>query len=76
MNKETLERAIEIKRNLEKLENLRRLMLVPHPEVYGDGHQMVNLISVGEVAEKDIKESVIEAIRRNRELLEKELEAL
>lgn len=76
MTKETLERAIEIKRNLEKLENLRHLMLLPHPEVYSEGHQSVNLISVGEAAEKDIKESIIDAVRRNRLLLEKELEAL
>lgn len=76
MNKETLERAIEIKRNLKELENLRHIMLVPHPEVYAEVYRGINLISVGETAEKDIKKSVLEAIRRNRELLEKELEAL
>ncbi len=76
MNKKTLERAIEIKRNLEELEKLRQIMLVPHPEVYAEGYRGINLISVGEAAEKDIKKSVLEAIKRNRELLEKELEAL
>ena len=76
MNKETLERAIEIKHNLEELEKLRHIMLVPHPDVYAEGYRGINLISVGKAAEKDIKDSVLEAIRRNMELLEKEFEAL
>ena len=75
MKIETLERALEIKRNLEQLEELRHIMLAPHPEVE-NGSSYISLISVGEAAEKDIKESVIEAIKRNRQLLEKELEAL
>lgn len=75
MTKETLLRAIEIKRNLESLEKLRRIMLTPHPDIGGSEH-VCCLIGVGEEAEKDIKESIDKAIKRNRDLLEKELEAL
>lgn len=75
MTKESLSRAIEIKHNLDSLEKLRRIMLTPHPEIWGSEH-VCCLISVGEEAEKDIKDSIEKAIKRNKDLLENELEAL
>lgn len=75
MTKEELERGIEIKRNLEMLENLRHVMSIPHPHIY-DGCIDVCLISVGSEAEKEIKDAVLEAIKRNKDFLEKELEEL
>lgn len=75
MNKETLERAIEIKKNLEALDKLWHIMCIPHPQIC-DGTELICLIAVGEEAEKDIKETIQELIKRNKDLLENELEAL
>ena len=78
MKPETLERAIKIKRELEELENLRRITYIPYPQIVNSSNNRDDVNTAGfskETLEK-FKEVIRHFVDEEKERLIKEFDEL
>ena len=78
MKKETLERAIKIKRELEELENLRRITHIPYPQIVNssDNRNEVNTACFSKETLEKFKEVIRRFVVEEKERLIKEFDKL
>lgn len=78
MKPETLERAIKIKRELEELENLRRITYIPYPQIVNDSdnRDCVNTACFSKEALEKFKEVIRNFVDEEKERLTKEFDEL
>ena len=78
MKKETLERAIKIKRELEELENLRRITYIPYPQIVNSSNNIddVNTAYFSKETLEKFKEVIRYFVDEEKERLIKEFDEL
>ena len=78
MKKETLERAIKIKRELEELENLRRITYIPYPQIVNSSNNRddVNTAGFSKETLEQFKEVIRHFVDEEKERLIKEFDEL
>lgn len=78
MKKETLERAIKIKRELEELENLRRITYIPYPQIVNSSNNRddVNMACFSKETLEKFKEVIRHFVDEEKERLIKEFDEL
>lgn len=78
MKKETLERAIKIKRELEELENLRRITYIPYPQIVNSSNNRddVNTACFSKETLEKFKEVIRHFVDEEKERLIKEFDEL
>ena len=78
IKKKTLDRAIKIKRELEELENLRRITYIPYPQIVNSSNNRDDVNTAGfskETLEK-FKEVIRHFVDEEKERLIKEFDEL